>query len=186
MSWQEELRRVLAYLPWGPDAPWFLHQDPQAAWDACPNGRHLLWVIGKDPRLPPGDPRVRACAINLARVAQTSAALHYIPMHPATLEILRALEEGAEPRVEVADRYAEVKDVGEWGLRGDALDVWHFDRAVLYAAFAAFGVHWRLDFAAYHAGGLEYAVWKHDDGFVQRDLAQIVRRHFPEERFTRP
>lgn len=181
--WQETLREDLLYLPWDPGAAWFKEEEPGVAWGKCPNGRHLLWVIGKDPRVKPGDEAPFACAVDLARMA--AAAVRSESVHPDTWALLGALERHEEPRLAVVARWAAIKDDTECALDERGLRSWHFDRAVIFAAFVTFGNHGRLDYAAYHAGCLEYAVWQEDDGDVQRKLAHLVRRHFPKERFTR-
>lgn len=181
--WQEALREDLAHLPWYEEAGWFLHEDPQLAWRLCPEGRHLLWVIGHDARIKEGDPAVRDCARDIARWVVEEA----LPpgVDPVVRSLYYALDEGEASRVAVAARLPAIKDLGESGYGLDPAEVpaWHFERVVLFASLATFGEHRRLDYAAYDAAQLLYAVLSPPE--VSRELAALVRRHFPKERFTR-
>lgn len=179
--WQENLREEILYLPWDSEAAWFREEEPAVAWSKCPNGRHLLWVLGHDPRLKAGDPGVRALARDISRLA--SDAVDMARVHPSTRQLHYAIDEGEDRRLKAAERYAAVKDVDEYRLEGEALRSWHFDWVVLYSTFATLGNHTRLDYAAYHAGCLEYAVWRDGEDFP-RQLADLVRKHFPNQLFT--
>lgn len=181
--WQEKLREEILHLPWDAREAWFLHVDPQDAWRACLEGRHLLWVIGHDPGVPQGDPSIRDCARDIARWVVEEA----LPtgVDPAVRSLYYALDEGEASRLAVAARLPAIKELGESGYGLDPAEVpsWHFERVVLFASLATFGEHRRLDYAAYDAAQLLYAVLPPPE--VSRELAALVRRHFPKERFTR-
>lgn len=183
--WQEDLRERIAYLPWDEQASWFADPDPQLAWHACPNGRHLFWVIGKDPTLPPEAVPVRACAKELVKLALASYDLsEHTLFDGETWVIAKRLLEDRASRETITDRYILAKESSEYDVAKGLERSWHFDRAVLFAALAYFGSTARLDDAAYHVGCLRYATWSDDAGEVQRALAYLVKSHFPQERFT--
>lgn len=50
-TWQEHLKERVYHLPWDEWAPWWIVEDPQRAWDACPDGGAMLWVLSR-PELP--------------------------------------------------------------------------------------------------------------------------------------
>lgn len=45
-GWQKRLLTRLRHLPWDDHVPWFLHPDPQVAWERCDDAMALLWVLG--------------------------------------------------------------------------------------------------------------------------------------------
>lgn len=45
--WQEAVEARVLHRPWGEAEPWWDADTPQEAWDTCPSGEALLWVLSR-------------------------------------------------------------------------------------------------------------------------------------------
>lgn len=46
--WQESIEARVLHRPWVDDAEWWNAATPQAAWDHCPSGEAMLWVLSRE------------------------------------------------------------------------------------------------------------------------------------------
>jgi hypothetical protein len=154
------------------DEPWFQLPTPQAAWDACPDGRKLLWVLGR-----------RSVNTSLACVRLTAQVTDGLdPNIVDYLSKLWMLIDGKPaPGVLKLSREVDERWPDDPGLEGRFPTAaenrdWLAARLVSDAHAVQSGMHRRGHYAAYYAHQLGV-----DDG----QAARVVRELFPEERFTK-
>lgn len=168
--WQAKADGEL-FLGWG-DEPWFQLADPQAAWDACPDGRKLLWVLGKR-----SVDASRACAL-LACQVRPGGLEHVIVEYT---QKLYALTHGKPaPGILKLSREVDARWPDDPGLEGRFATPaenrdWLAARLVSDAHAVQAGMWRRAHYVGYYAHQLGV-----DDGHA----AEVVRGLFPKERFT--
>lgn len=173
-SWQERLENRILYLPWSREEAWFRAEDPQAAWDACPDGSHLLWVLGKSRGVDRA--RLIATCIDLSGDAHDS-----IPADERLCivdEVLASIAAGKLDRQRLAELVIPTPRHDDEIPEGNLID-WHYARAVISTAMVVLDQPERAHEVAYHSA---YVVLP---DYPQRQrTADTVRRHFPVEVFT--
>lgn len=173
-SWQERLENFCGYIPWSREEAWFRLEDPQAAWDACPDGSHLLWVLGK--RASTDRTRLITACLDLSGDAHDS-----IPADDRLCivdEVLASIAKGRLDRPRLAEIVIPTPRHDDEIPEGNLVD-WHYARAVISTAMVTLGEPERAHEVAYHSA---YVVLP---DYPQRQRTAVtVRRHFPAEALT--
>lgn len=160
------------HVPWDEDASWY-GEDPQRAWDECPKGAWLLWAASFGPR-----PVSSAEISTVVRDAVTRAQPHASGL-PVYYRALNTLVDGlANPDGYLAIQRDELVSIHpeEAMVPRHRHAAWQWEQAVLDATAVVLGDRRPAYSAVWHAE----AVLPHG-----QSLAAAVRRHLPEQRFTK-
>lgn len=181
--WQETLKEALLYIPWDTTEPWWKAQTKQEAWDACPDARHLLWVIARRKLSSAELEGIKALVLHFMRLAYMSLPERFF-LEPLT-RIYFGIESGKDIREIVSAEYQTLGPMREQllGASEDELTSWRLRRVVVYGALVVYGSLHLLDSVAEHSTELQYAVFP--KSYVNAALVRLVRRHFPNERFSK-
>lgn len=159
-DWQRLLEQRLVYIPWSPAGVWYNKHTPQEAWDGCPRGTWLGWVLSNQ--------QTR----DLTPLALDLAAW----VHPRSELLIRFISEGAtEYNRELLATQLQATPKEDTEIALADLPLWHQTRAVLSACLVACGFHARFHHIPYHAAALT---------MTHRQTADRVRSFFPKEAFT--
>jgi len=170
------------------------YETPQEAWDACENSNWMSWLLRRTLRNP--NPEQHK---SLVRIACEAARLALPAVKFGELRPLRAIEAAEAWICGKATKKVVAAEAAEATCTADATDAAasacahaayaaahaasacaHASESAVHAAFAADAAAYHAAYACTNATYATYAADYESDVAVQKQIANIIRRYFPD------